>query len=152
MTGAISFEDAVQGSQNVDLRTAIGDSIIWRRDNIVSYTLACALDDAENTTEVVRGADLLSSTSAQLAIMNYLNLPTPKYAHIPVAVDKNGDKLSKHSKAKAISKQPIIPVLHQAWQFLGQQAIQTDCVVEFWDKAIQSWQISLVPSVERLSL
>jgi len=152
LTGEVIFQDNIQGSQHVDLDANVGDSIIWRRDNLVSYTLACALDDAENATEVVRGADLLSSTSTQIAIMQILGLPVPSYAHIPVAIDQNGDKLSKHSKAMAISKQTTMTVLRQAWRFLGQNDFEAQNVVEFWQLATIRWQLSAVPAVARKSL
>jgi len=152
LTGEVRFQDNIQGLQLVDLDASVGDSIIWRRDNLVSYTLACALDDAENVTDVVRGADLLSSTSTQIAIMHILGLPVPSYAHIPVVIDENGDKLSKHSNAMAISKQATMTVLKQAWQFLGQRDLEVDTVNEFWRQAIIYWQIASVPAVMRKSL
>ena len=90
LTGELTFNDAVQGTQHVDLANAVGDCIIWRRDGLVSYSLACAVDDAEQASHVVRGADLLESTGTQLAIMQALGLQAPHYAHIPVAVDSRG--------------------------------------------------------------
>lgn len=152
LTGDIRFHDNIQGLQHIDLAASVGDCIIWRRDNLVSYTLACALDDAENATEVVRGADLLSSTSTQIAIMHILGLRVPSYAHIPVAIDENGDKLSKHSNAMAISQQATMNVLKQAWQFLGQSDVEADNVHEFWQQATVQWQMGAVPAVTRKSL
>ena len=117
--GTIDFNDGVQGQQHIALHEDIGDVIIWRRDKLVSYSLACAVDDATDCTQVVRGADLLPSTGAQIAIMQAMSLTVPDYAHIPVAVNTDNDKLSKHSKAPSIDSLPITRTLHQAWHFLG---------------------------------
>lgn len=147
---SIEFQDGVQGMQQVAMTDAVGDIIIWRRDKLVSYSLACAVDDALDCTEVVRGADLLSSTAAQLAIMQYLNMTPPNYSHIPVAVDANNDKLSKHSRAAAIDDMDKLPTLHSAWKFLGQQSITACDIPSFWTAAANHWQLNDVPhSVRR---
>ena len=150
LTGSLQFHDKVQGAQSIHLDEHVGDIIIWRRDNLVAYALACAVDDAQSVSHVVRGADLLYNTSAQIAIMQALNLPIPAYAHIPVAIDSNGDKLSKHSKAQPISSQATVPVLIQAWNFLGQVLLEAESVSDFWAQAIRLWQIEKVPNTMRM--
>lgn len=144
--------DGIQGNIAFDLATDCGDIIIWRRDQLVSYSLACAVDDATDVTEVVRGADLLGSTGAQLAIMQYLDLPPPRYAHIPVAIDANDDKLSKHSKAPAISSLEPVATLMQAWNFLGQDAMAATSINQFWANAIRLWNLQKVPALTRCQL
>ncbi|MFK8077292.1 MAG: tRNA glutamyl-Q(34) synthetase GluQRS [Granulosicoccus sp.] len=150
LTGQLNFQDKVQGSQSVQLEEQVGDIIVWRRDKLVAYALACAIDDALSVSHVVRGADLLSNTSAQIAIMRALKLPIPEYAHIPVAIDSNGDKLSKHSKARPISSQAALPALVQAWNFLGQTKIDAESIPDFWAQAIKLWQIERVPNAMRM--
>ncbi len=152
MRGQVSFTDAVQGSQTVNLETDPGDIIVWRRDQLVSYALACAIDDSDKATHVVRGADLLSSTSAQIGIMQALHIPVPQYAHIPVALDANGDKLSKHSKAPAIITQEPLPTLLQAWNFLEQIPMTPGSVEEFWQHAVPAWSMDRVPAQTRMAL
>ena len=147
----IVFNDGVQGKHLVSLRDEVGDMIIWRRDQLVSYSLACAVDDAMDCSEVVRGADLLPSTAMQIAIMRYLSLEPPRYAHIPVALDTNNDKLSKHSRAAPISELNPVLTLLRAWQFLGQTMFHADTVEEFWSAAIALWKLSSVPKALRLS-
>ncbi len=151
MPETLEFDDAVQGTQRVDVAATVGDIIIWRRDKLVSYTLACAVDDATDCTEVVRGADLLQSTAAQIAIMRYLSLPAPRYAHIPVAVDKNDDKLSKHSKAATLDSLDPLNTLQRAWHFLGQKGFETRTINDFWLQATDHWQISQVPAALRMA-
>ena len=147
----IEFDDAIQGKQVVALSEDVGDMIIWRRDKLVSYSLACALDDAMGCSEVVRGADLLPSTAAQIAIMGYLSFEPPRYAHIPVAVDVNNDKLSKHSKAAPIAQLDPLKTLSRAWQFLGQAPVDSKSVTSFWSDAVKQWDLSAVPVTLRLS-
>ncbi|ASJ75301.1 tRNA glutamyl-Q(34) synthetase GluQRS [Granulosicoccus antarcticus] len=152
MLGKVEFTDAVQGLQQFDLSLDVGDSIVWRRDQLVSYALACAVDDADNVTHVVRGADLLEGTGAQLGIIKALDLRPPEYAHLPVAMDVNGDKLSKHSKAPPIDEFEPLTTLAQAWQALGQIDIEASSVTEFWSQAISHWQMARVPRVRRITV
>ena len=151
MPEGVQFTDAIQGAQSVNFETHIGDIVIWRRDGLVSYSLACAVDDATDCSEVVRGADLLPSTAAQIAIMKYLDLPAPTYAHIPVAVDNNDDKLSKHSKAATLDTMDPLSTLQRAWQFLGQQAFAATTIEAFWSQAPQGWQMNGVPLKLRMA-
>lgn len=152
MLGKIAFTDAIQGLQQFDLAHDVGDSIVWRRDQLVSYALACAVDDADHVTHVVRGADLLEGTGAQLAIIKALDLTPPEYAHLPVALDANGDKLSKHSHARAIDDSDPVTILLQAWQALGQTRFPANTLQEFWNQAIAQWQMSRVPRVRQFTV
>lgn len=145
LSGHLAFDDAIQGRQQIELSAQVGDLVIWRRDGLVSYALACSIDDSDQVTQVVRGADLLHSTGGQIALMKALDRTVPDYAHIPVAIDANGDKLSKHSKAPPVTSMPTLPTLLQAWQFLGQRKIEPTSVPEFWDHAIALWQLDKVP-------
>ena len=152
MLGKIVHTDAIQGLQQFDLAHDVGDSIVWRRDQLVSYALACAVDDADYVTHVVRGADLLEGTGAQLAIIKALNLAPPDYAHLPVALDANGDKLSKHSHARAIDDSHPVTILLQAWQALGQTEFPAGTRQEFWNHAIAHWQMDRVPRIRQFTV
>lgn len=152
LSGQINLDDAVQGSFNITLDKDVGDTIVRRRDGLVSYSLACAVDDGHDATQVVRGADLLESSAAQIAVMQALSLRAPTYAHLPIAVDQNGDKLSKHSKAQSIDQLDPLSTLVKAWLFLGQASFTPDSVTAFWIEAPKLWQMASVPRQKRLTL
>lgn len=116
----VGFDDALQGPQRQNLRDMAGDFVIRRADGLYSYQLACVVDDAyQGITEVVRGTDLLDSTPRQIHLQRCLRLPTPRYLHLPLALDAEGRKLSKSSKATAVDPADPLPALRRALDFLG---------------------------------
>jgi glutamyl-Q tRNA(Asp) synthetase len=115
----ITFEDALQGTQRQNLRESAGDFVIRRVEGLYSYQLACVVDDADQgITEVVRGNDLLESTPRQIWLQRCLELPTPAYRHLPLALDAEGHKLSKSGQACAVAPVDPMPALRQALAFL----------------------------------
>lgn len=79
------------------------DVVVWRRDGVAAYHLAVVVDDAaQGVTDVVRGADLADSVPWQYALQTLLGLPTPRYLHLPVLTDADGQKLSKRDHAAPI--------------------------------------------------
>ena len=117
----IAFDDALQGPQRQNLREAAGDFVIRRVEGLYSYQLACVVDDAhQGVTEVVRGCDLLDSTPRQIHLQRLLGLPTPRYLHLPLALDAQGRKLSKSSQALPVDPAEPLPALRRALAFLGQ--------------------------------
>jgi len=122
----IAFDDAVQGSRRQNLREAAGDFVIRRVEGLYSYQLACVVDDAhQGVTEVVRGCDLLDSTPRQIHLQRLLDLPTPRYLHLPLALDGAGQKLSKSAQAWPVDPADPLPALRRALAFLG-QPVPTD--------------------------
>ena len=146
----ICFNDAIQGEQIYNLEQSSGDFIIQRRDHLFSYHLASGIDDAEQKiTEVIRGADLLNCTSSQLHVQRMLNLSSPHYCHLPVAVNRHGQKLSKQHHAPPINAKNSVELLYKTLKFLGQlpsieliDANQED----IWSWAIEHWRLDRVPS------
>lgn len=98
----IAFVDGLYGEYSQNLADECGDFIIKRSDGIYAYQLAVVADDGESgVTEVVRGADLLSSTPRQIFLQRLLDLPVPEYYHIPLVCDADGRKLSKSQNDSA---------------------------------------------------
>lgn len=117
----ISFNDAIQGEVSQNLKVDIADFVLKRADHLFTYQLAVVVDDAEQgITHVVRGADLLNSTPRQIYLQTLLNYNTPNYAHIPIAKDKTGQKLSKQSLAKGLTTNDASTALFKSLQFLNQ--------------------------------
>ena len=148
---AIAFDDAVQGSIEQDVGNTIGDFVLYRADRVYAYQLAVAVDDAEQgITHVVRGADLLDSTARQIHLQRLLGLATPRYAHLPVAVNERGEKLSKQTRTRAIDRANVRPALAQALRFLGHEVpseVESSGVSTIWDWAVRNWSIARVPRV-----
>ncbi len=115
----VAFDDALQGPQRQNLRENAGDFVIRRVEGLYSYQLACVVDDAfQGITEVVRGVDLLDSTARQIWLQRCLDLPTPAYRHLPLAMDADGRKLSKSTQAFPVDPANPLPALRRALDFL----------------------------------
>jgi len=145
----VGFDDAIQGRIVSDLASEAGDFILLRADGLFAYQLAVVVDDAEaGITHVVRGADLLASTPRQIFLQQCLGLPTPGYAHLPVAVNAAGEKLSKQTRAAPVDISHPGPVLYAALEFLGQRPpaeLAGASVSEIWAWARANWQLAKVP-------
>lgn len=99
----IRFGDRNLGPQNFIAGVDFGDFLVWRKDGLPSYQLACVVDDAAmGITEVVRGADLLKSTARQILLQRALNLQSPAYFHTQLVRDEQGVRLAKRHDALAI--------------------------------------------------
>jgi glutamyl-Q tRNA(Asp) synthetase len=142
----IRFTDRCQGAQCQALERDIGDFILRRRDGLFSYQLAVVVDDAEQgVTDVVRGADLIDSTARQIHLQRLLNLPTPRYLHIPVLTNAAGQKLSKQTLAPAIAATDATATLNLALQTLGQPAVAATSPQGLLATAIANWSPLAIP-------
>lgn len=162
VAGIIEFADALQGKQSQDLPHDVGDCVLLRADGLFAYQLAVVVDDADQGIDhVVRGADLIDSTPRQIYLQRLLGFPTPDYAHLPVAVDAVGRKLSKQTRATPIDAARPGPALFAALSFLGQQppaelrhahgggspAERRRASADFWAWALAHWNLEKVPHV-----
>jgi glutamyl-tRNA synthetase len=99
----ITFTDLNAGPQSFMPGKDFGDFILWRKDDLPSYQLACVVDDAATAvTEVVRGRDLLKSTARQLLLQRALGYSTPAYFHTDLMRDVNGVRLAKRHDALSL--------------------------------------------------
>jgi glutamyl-Q tRNA(Asp) synthetase len=141
----IAFVDRVQGRREQLLERDIGDFVLHRADGLFAYQLAVVVDDAaQGVTDVVRGADLLDSTPRQIYLQRLLGLPTPRYLHVPVALDAAGEKLSKQLGAAPIEADAS--ALARALAFLGQPEAAT------LEEALRGWNPRLISRRRAMAL
>ena len=148
------FTDRVQGMFSQALQEA-GDFIIRRRDGLFAYQLAVVVDDAwQGVTDVVRGADLLDSTPRQLYLQQLLGLPQPRYLHVPLIIQPDGQKLGKRYRSPPLPAQQAAPLLLRALRALGQQppgALHDAMPHEVMRWAITHWQAARIPRCASLA-
>jgi glutamyl-tRNA synthetase len=99
----LEFHDGRLGVQRAEAGRDFGDFLVWRKDDLPSYQLASVVDDAAlGVTEIVRGADLVTSTFRQLLLFRALGEREPKFFHAPLVVDENGERLAKRHDALSL--------------------------------------------------
>ena len=97
------FADRVHGPCDPLRDGGVDDFVLRRSDGGAAYQLAVVVDDAAMAiTEVVRGDDLLSSTPRQLALYEALALPPPRFAHVPLVLTPEGERLAKRTRPRAV--------------------------------------------------
>ncbi|QGY28074.1 tRNA glutamyl-Q(34) synthetase GluQRS [Pantoea cypripedii] len=148
-TPVYGFDDGLRGHLLADTRLAEEDFIIHRRDGLFAYNLAVVVDDHfQGMTEIVRGADLIEPTVRQIALYQQFGWPVPEYLHLPLAVNSDGNKLSKQNHAPALPAGDPRPLLVQALNFLGQPVSpgwQDESLETLLKVAISQWNIRLIP-------
>ena len=118
---AVNFLDGHCGESRATAGREFGDFLVWRKDGVPSYQLACVVDDAEmGITEVVRGADLIMSTFRQLLLYRALDRATPAFYHCPLVNDEHGVRLAKRHDSLALrtlrAQGKSAEELRAAWQ------------------------------------
>jgi len=110
----IEFEDLNLGPQRFVAGRDFGDFVVWRRDGVPSYQLACVADDAAmKITEVVRGADLLKSAARQILLNRALDFRDPAWFHCRLILNQNGQRLAKRHDAlslRSLRQQGLTPM------------------------------------------
>ncbi|ADU68051.1 tRNA glutamyl-Q(34) synthetase GluQRS [Pantoea sp. At-9b] len=143
------FDDRLRGHLMAATRLAEEDFIIHRRDGLFAYNLAVVVDDHfQGVTEIVRGADLIEPTVRQVALYQQFGWPVPEYLHLPLAVNADGNKLSKQNHAPALPAGDARPLLVQALNFLGQpvsEGWQDESLESLLKQAVARWNIRLIP-------
>ena len=148
----IVFEDAIQGVQRQNLAKDVGDFVLRRADGLFAYQLAVVADDIEQgINHVVRGADLLASTPRQIWLYECLDETPPHYAHLPLAVNAAGEKLSKQTRAAPVcAAEPLAPLV-AAMRFLNLDPGKSECSLkELWNWAIMHWSVGNVPGKQAI--
>ncbi len=149
------YQDAIQGKQIFDWSSQSGDFIVKRADTIFAYHLVAAVDDSdEGITEVIRGADLISSTAPQQYLQQCLKRSSPLYGHHPIIIDSQSKiKLSKASQAPAIKSEDAVHNLFDVLTFLNQHPpseLKKAKLAELWHWAKRNWSLQKInPSLSR---
>jgi glutamyl-Q tRNA(Asp) synthetase len=143
------FHDKLRGDIHVDENLAREDFIIHRRDGLFAYNLAVVVDDHfQGVTEIVRGADLIDPTVRQISLYQQFGWQPPDYIHLPLALNAQGDKLSKQNHAPALPSGDPRPIIIRALQFLNQNATnewQDLSLDDLLSLAVANWTLSSVP-------
>lgn len=96
----VEFTDRLHGP----VRGVVDDVVLARNDGVPAYNLATVVDDADQGVEqVVRGDDLLSSTPRQAHLADLLGVARPGWAHVPLVLGADGDRLAKRHGAVTLS-------------------------------------------------
>lgn len=146
----LNFRDRLQGNIEQNLARDIGDFIVRRADGIYAYQLAVVVDDAlQGITHVVRGSDLLLSTTRQIYLQETLGYATPQYLHLPIVVNSAGEKLSKQTYAEPLDVQASRMLAAAVLRFLN-QSIPADfsdmTLSEIWSSTAQTWDPQSLPA------
>jgi glutamyl-Q tRNA(Asp) synthetase len=142
-----ALTDYVMRHYEQNLQNDVGDFVIRRRDGLFAYQLAVVVDDAyQGITHIVRGADLLDSTPRQMYLQQCLGYPATQYMHLPLAINLDGEKLSKQTYAPHIKTDSAI--LFDTLNFLGQQVpaeLAHESCDAIWQWSITNWQREKIP-------
>ena len=143
----IGFSDGIVGGYTQNLAGDIGDFVLLRADGYWAYQLAVVADDAkQGITHIVRGQDLLVSTPRQIYLQQCLGVPTPRYAHLPLLTNAQGQKWSKQTLAPALDLNRREQLLRQVFRYLNlPEAPETDRPAELLDWAVADWDMDKVP-------
>ena len=100
----ITYDDLVYGTRRENVLRSVGDFVLRRRDDVYAYQLAVVVDDlAMQLDEVVRGRDLMDSTARQIQLIEALGGKPPRYAHVPLVLNVEGEKLSKRDQGLTVA-------------------------------------------------
>lgn len=157
--GTWSFEDGFRGHQSLDLAEASGDFAIARDPDAAGYMLAVVVDDdAMRINEVVRGDDLIDATYCQLAIQRALEVPSPRYIHVPLVVAEDGRRLAKRHgdtriralREAGLSSTKVIGLLAWwcGWASFGEELSPTDLLKRFDLKTLRKEPAVLTTEVK----
>ncbi len=143
------WHDEFLGPQQQWVKAEIDDPVILRKEGFFAYQLAVVVDDIDQgITDVVRGSDLLDMTAQQRQVFQALKAEPPRWLHIPVILNSEGQKLSKQNRAPALDDQIPGTNLWQALQVLGQcppQELRQVPPEKILGWACGHWRRALIP-------
>lgn len=151
---SIGFNDGIQGLQWDNPQQTLGDMVVRRQDGMINYILAASLDDGlQQVTHIMRGLDILPMTTAQMSIMQAVNLPAIDYwYHLPLICNPDGQKLSKQNLAQPIDTRDPSQLLKTALELLQQPVVDIDTPERMLTQAISQWDNTPLQSKSALNI
>ena len=144
LEGSVIFEDLVRGKVNIS-NDELDDLVIARGDGMPTYNFAVVVDDIDmEITHVIRGDDHVNNTPRQVNIFKALKAPLPIFAHLPMIVGQDGQRLSKRHGAVSVLEyrdQGFLPeamrnyLLRLGWSHGDQEIFSTEEMIELFDLA-----------------
>ncbi len=112
--GSVVWNDLVKGRIEID-NTQLDDFIIMRQDKMPTYNFCVVVDDFDmQITHVIRGDDHINNTPKQINLLNALNFTIPQYAHTPMILRDDGQKMSKRFDAVSVLAYKNMGILPEA--------------------------------------
>lgn len=144
MNGYVVFEDLVKGKITV-ANSELDDLVILRSDGIPTYNFGVVLDDLDmNISHVIRGDDHINNTPRQINILKAIGAPLPQYAHVPMILGADGERLSKRHGAVSVMQYHADGYLPDAlinylarlgWSHGDEEIFSREQLVEWFDLA-----------------
>jgi glutamyl-tRNA synthetase len=144
LEGPVVFEDLVRGRISIS-NEELDDLVIARGDGTPTYNFAVVVDDIDmGITHVIRGDDHVNNTPRQVNIFNALDAPLPVFAHVPMIVGPDGQRLSKRHGAVSVLQyrdQGFLPeamrnyLVRLGWSHGDQEIFSLQEMIEFFDLA-----------------
>jgi len=112
--GEVTFQDLVKGSITVS-NSELDDLVILRADGVPTYNFGVVVDDIDmNITHVIRGDDHVNNTPRQINIYEALGVKLPQFAHVPMILGDDGERLSKRHGAVSVMQYSVDGFLPEA--------------------------------------
>ena len=100
--GEVTFDDMVKGPITI-ANAEIDDLVILRADGVPTYNFGVVVDDLDmSITHVIRGDDHVNNTPRQINIFRALDADMPRFAHVPMILGSDGERLSKRHGAVSV--------------------------------------------------
>lgn len=110
-TGSVTWNDLVKGKIEIS-NTELDDLIIARSDGTPTYNFCVVVDDLDmQITQVIRGDDHVNNTPRQINILAALGATLPVYAHVPMILREDGQKMSKRRDAVSVMQYQEMGIL-----------------------------------------
>ncbi|MEO8741932.1 MAG: glutamate--tRNA ligase [Lysobacteraceae bacterium] len=99
LDGTVVWDDKVKGRIEI-ANSELDDLVLMRSNGFPTYNFAAVVDDIDMAiTDVVRGDDHVNNTPRQINIYKALGAAVPQFAHLPMILNEEGEKLSKRTGA-----------------------------------------------------